>query len=337
MRKILLATTALVAAGGISAASAIDISGSYGVEYYSESNTGGSADAADVSGDDFIDDGLVSFSGETTSDSGLTFGGKMTLNHAGAIEDQNLYISGDFGYFMAGATDGVVDGMDGFMTPGSALIENGAVTDNGGTTAGVGLLANTMIADNPGTEKIGYRSNVISGFQVGATYEDAGQGATANNDVSGYIVTYDAGFAKIGYANGTTNSTTSNGADTGRSQYGLGTSLAGVGFNVGFGTQKTAGANGAADTSKIDTRDVGVTYSVNDTTGLYAVFYSSEEKIGSNAGDKMSGQVFGLSYTIAPGLTSLLETASADYTDATAGSSTSDGLNQTTAKIKVSF
>ena len=336
MRKILLATTALVAAGGVSAASAIDISGSYGVEYYSESNTGGSADAADVSGDDFIDDGLISFSGSSTADNGLTFGGKMTLNHAGAIEDQNLFISGDFGYFMAGATDGVVDGMDGFMTPGSALIENGASTDNGGS-AGVGLLTNTMIADNPGTEKIGYRSNVISGFQVGATYEDGGQGASNNNNVSGYIVTYDAGFAKIGYANGTTNSTTSNGANVGRSQYGIGTSLAGVTIGAGFGTQKTGGANGAADTSKIDTRDVGLSYSIDDSTGIYAVFYSSEEKIGTNAGDKMSGQTFGLSYTIAPGVSTLLETASADYTDATAGSSNADGLNQTTAKIKVSF
>ena len=336
MRKILLATTALVAAGGVSAAAAIDISGSYGVEYYSEGNTGGSQDAADVSGDDFIDDGLISFSGETTADNGLTFGGRMTLNHGGAIEDQGLYISGDFGYFMAGATDGVVDGMDGFMTPGSAIPENGASTDNGGS-AGVGLLTNTMIADNPGTEKIGYRSNVISGFQVGATYEDAGQTAVLNNDVSGYIVTYDAGFAKVGYANGTTNSTTSNGADTGRSQYGLGTTLGGVTLGLGFGTQKTAGANGAADTSKIDTRGLGLSYSVNDATGLYATFTSSEEKIGSNAGDKMSSQTFGLSYTIAPGLTSILETASADYTDATAGSSTSDGLNQTTAKITVSF
>ena len=333
MRKILLATTALVAAGGVSAASAIDISGSYGVEYYTESNTGGSADAADVSGDDFIDDGLISFSGSTTADNGLTFGGSMTLNHANAIEDQGLFISGDFGYFMAGATDGVVDGMDNFMTPGSALIENGATTTNG---AAANLMVNTMIADNPGTEKVGYRSNVISGFQVGATYEDAGQAATNNNDVSGYIVTYDAGFAKIGYANGTTNSTTSNGANTGRSQYGLGTTLGGVTLGLGFGTQKTAGANGAADTSKIDTRGLGLSYSVNDATGLYAVFTSSEEKIGSNAGDKMTSQTFGLSYTIAPGLTSLLETASADYTDATAGD-TGDGLNQTTAKIKVSF
>ena len=332
MRKILLATTALVAAGGVSAASAIDISGSYGIEYYSESNTGGSADAAQVSGDDFIDDGLISFSGETTADNGLTFGGKMTLNHAAAIEDQGLYISGDFGYFMAGATDGVVDGMDNFMTPGSAIIENGASIDNGGS-AGVGLLANTMIADNPGTEKVGFRSNVISGFQVGATYEDA----TANNDVSGWIVTYDLGVAKLGYANGTTKSTTDNGADTKRSQMGIGMDFAGVTIGLGFGSQRTIASGGAADTSKIDTRGLGLEYSIDDSTGVYAVFTSSEEKTGSNAGDKMSTNTFGLSYTIAPGLTSLLETASADYTDATAGSGNSDGLNQTTAKIKVSF
>jgi hypothetical protein len=336
MRKILLATTALVAAGGVSAASAIDISGSYGVEYYTESNTGGSADAAEVSGDDFIDDGLISFSGESTADNGLTFGGKMTLNHGGAIEDKGRYISGDFGYYMTGATDGVVDGMDNFMTPGSALIENGATTDNG-SAAAVGLLANTMIADNPGTEKVGYRSNVISGFQLGATLEDAGQSATQNNDVSGYIVTYDLGVAKIGYASGKTGSTASDGTDVSRTQYGLGATLGGVTIGVGFGSQKTAGGSGNADTSKIDTRDVGLSYSINDATGVYAVFTDSEEKTGSNAGDKLSTNTFGLSYTIAPGVTSLLETASADYTDATAGSSNSDGMNQTTAKIKVSF
>ena len=336
MRKILLTTTALVALGGVSSASAIDISGSYGVEYYSESNTGGSADAADVSGDDFIDDGLISFSGSSTADSGLTFGGKMTLNHTGAIEDQGLYISGDFGYFMAGATDGVVDGMDSFMTPGSAIIENGATTDNGGAD-GVGLLTNSMVADNPGTEKVGFRTNVISGFQAGFSYEDAGEGATNNNDVSAWIVTYDLGVAKIGYASSDTGSTTTNGANTAQSQVGFGTTFAGVGISAGFGSSKTAGANGGADTSKIDTRDVGLTYSIDDSTSIYAVNYSSEEKTGTNAGDKMSGTTFGLSYTIAPGVSSLLETASADYTDATAGSGNSDGLSQTTAKIVVSF
>jgi hypothetical protein len=260
----------------------------------------------------------------------------MTLNHAGAIEDQQMTISGDFGTFMAGAQDGIVDGMDSFMTPGSAMIENGATTTNG-SAAAIGLLSNSMVADNPGTEKVGFRSNEISGFQAGFSYEDAGQGATANNDVSAWIVTYDLGVAKIGYASSDTGSTTLNGANTAQSQVGFGTSFAGFGISAGFGSSKTAGANGAADTSKIDTRDVGVSYDLDDSTSIYAVNYSSEEKTGTNAGDKMSGTTFGLSYTIAPGVSSLLETASADYTDATAGSSNSDGMSQTTAKIVVSF
>ena len=332
MRKVLLTTTALVALGGVSAASAIDISGSYGVEYYSESNTGGSADAADVSGDDFIDDGLIVFSGSSTADNGLTFGARMTLNHTGAIEDQQMTISGDFGTFMAGAQDGMVDGMDGFMQ-GSALVENGATTTNG---SAAGLLTTSMVADNPGTEKVGFRSNVISGFQAGFSYEDAGEGATNNNDVTAWIVTYDLGVAKLGYASSDTGSTTTNGANTAQTQVGLGTSFAGVTVAASWGTSKTAGANGAADTSKIDTRDVGLSYSIDDSTGIYAAFTNSEEKTGDNAGDKMSSSTFGLSYTIAPGVTSLLETASADYTDATAGG-TGDGLSQTTAKIVVSF
>jgi len=334
MRKVLLTTTALVALGGVSAASAIEISGSYGVEYYSESNTGGSADAADVSGDDFLDDGLIVFSGSSTSDNGMTFGGMMSLNHANAIEDQMLSISGDFGYFMAGASDGVVDGMDSFMTPGDAMVENGAASDNG---TAVNLLTNTMVADNPTTEKVGFRTNVISGFQAGFSYEDAGQAATNNNDVTAWIVTYDLGVAKLGYASSTTGSTTSDGAKTDQTQVGFSTAFGGVGISAGFGTSKLKGANGAVDQNKIDTRDVGLSYDLDDSTSLYAVFTSSEDKTGTNAGDKMSSETFGLSYTIAPGVSSLIETASADYTDATAGSGNSDGLTQTTVKIKVSF
>jgi len=336
MRKILLTTTALVALGGVSAASAIDISGSYGVEYYSESNTGGSADAADVSGDTFNQDGLIVFSGSSTADSGLTFGGRMTLNHAGAIEDQQMTISGDFGSIMAGAQDGMVDGMDGFMQ-GSAMVENGSSTTNGVLATGANLKTTSMVADNPTTVKVGFQSNVISGFQLGYSYEDGGSDATSNDDVSAWIVTYDLGVAKLGYANSTTDSTTTNGANLNQSQVGLGTTLAGVTIAASYGTAKQAGANGAADTSKIDTRDVGVSYSVDESTGIYAAFINSEEKTGTNAGDKMSSSTFGLTYTVAPGVSTILETASSDYTDATTGSANSDGNSNTTAKIVVSF
>ena len=332
MRKILLTTTALVALGGVSAASAMNISGSYGFEYVNTTNTGVSADPAKVSGDDFTSDGLIVFSDSTTTDAGLTFSGKMTLNNAGAIEDQSLSIAGDFGFIMAGAEDGVVDGMDGFMQ-GAALVENGVTTTNANA---INLNTSPMVADNPGTEKIGFRTNVISGFQAGISYEDAGTTATANNDVTAWIVTYDFGVAKIGYAASNTVASGDDGSNMTNTHYGLGTTLAGLTIGVGFGAEKLAGANGAVDQRKVDTRDVGLSYSLDGGIGLYAQIVSSEDKTGANAGDKLSATTFGLTYAIAPGVSALVETASADYTDGTAGTE-GDGRSASAAKLTVSF
>ena len=87
MRKVLLASTALVALAGASTASAIDISGSYAFDYRGTSNTGGSADASEVSGDNFGSDALIKFSGSTTTDAGLTFGAHYSINAAAGVED----------------------------------------------------------------------------------------------------------------------------------------------------------------------------------------------------------------------------------------------------------
>ena len=336
MRKVLLTTTALVAFGGASVASAMDISGSYAFDYRDNSNSGASADAANVSGNSFGSDSLISFSGSATADSGLTFGAKMTLNGSGGIEDQGMYISGDFGYFMAGQTDGVVDGMDGFML-GSALVEVGNGTAKGSGTGGAGLATSAMVADNPGTGKVGYRSPEVSGFQVGVSYEDAGSAADANNDNTAWIVTYDLGVAKLGYAQSKTGNADNTGADVTKSNYGLGMTLAGVTFGGSVGTAKTAGAAGAADTSKIDTTDVGLSYSVNDATGIYVAMLSSEEKTGTNAGDKTEGNTYGLTYSVAPGVGLLVEYADTDYTDATSGGTNTDGRTSTSISLSVSF
>ena len=341
MRKILLTTTALVALGGVSAASAIDVSGAYSFDYRDTSNTGASADAANVSGNTFGSDGLISFSGESTTDAGLTIGGKITMetnstsgNQAVSVEDQGAYISGDFGYIMMGQTDGVVDGMDNFMTSGNVQ-EAGNSTANGGST-GAGLNGTSNVTDNEGTAKIGYRSPVVSGFQVGVSHEDAGSGAAANNDLTSWIVTYDLGVAKLGYASAKIGNASNTGADVTQTHYGASTSFAGIGLNVGFGTDKTAGAGGAADTSKIDTTDVELTYSM-DAASIYITTVKSEEKTGTNAGDKMDGQSYGLSYTIAPGASLLLEYATTDYTDATSGGTNTDGRTSTAVSLNVSF
>jgi hypothetical protein len=342
MRKILLTTTALVALGGVSAASAIDISGGYTFDYNSTSNTDTTDTNIDsnASGTSFGSDANIDFTGETTTDAGFTFGGMVriatdqtndnTVTQTVAVEDQGIYVSGDFGYVMMGATDGIVDGMDNFMSSG-ALVENGVAT---ATDAGMQL--DSSVDDNEATGKIGYRSNNISGFQFGISYEDGGDNASENDDLTSWIVTYDLlGMATVGYARSKQTSASNNGADTTMTQMGINTTVAGAVIQVGMGTDRTSGADGAADTTKVDTRDFAIQYGLNDATNLYFVDVISEEKSGTAVGDKLSGNTLGLSYSIAPGVSALVEHNDTTFKDSSAA--TTETRKNTYVGLSVTF
>jgi len=327
MRKVLLTTTALVALGGVSAASALDIGGVY--EWNWASADDGAAEASGSNDTSMYNDARLSFSGESTTDSGLTFGGAYALSHNATVEDQGLYISGDFGYVMAGATDGVVDGMDNFMSFNNVNPEAG-----GHTTASATVLNNTaMVTDGATNMKVGYRSPEVSGFQAGVSYEDVGTAAA--NDNTAWMVTYDFGLAKVGYASAKQPSATDAGDETTQSHYGIGSTIGGITLSYSVGTDTTS--TSGTDTSKVDTKDFGAMYSLNDAATVYFAGLDSEEKTGTNAGDKLNSQMYGLWYTIAPGVSSYIEYATADYTDATSGGTNSDKLDTTTIGLSVSF
>jgi len=323
MRKVLLTTTALVALGGVSAASAIDISGTYMFDYTINDN--GTANTSGNNNTEMGSDARITFSGSSTTDSGLTFGGSYALSAAGAVEDQGLYVSGDFGYIMAGATDGVVDGMDGFML-GSDNPEVGAGTTNSTVNSGAAM------TDGATDEKVGYRSPVISGFQFGFSHTDAGRTSKADNNQ--WMVTYDFGMAKVGYGAGTIGAAAGTSAETNQKQYGIGTSFGDIGLTFANGTDTTKNTSGA-ESSKIDTSDWGVTYGGIENVSLYYNGVSSEEKTGTNAGDKLDATIVGLSYTIAPGVSALIESGNNDYTDN--GGSNSDQSNYTRLGLSVNF
>ena len=332
MRKVLLTTTALVALGGVSAASAIDISGTYMFDYTMNdngtANTGGNNNTAMGS------DARIVFSGSSTSDAGITFGGSYALSAAGGVEDQGIYMSGDFGYVMMGATDGVVDGMDTFMNS-AAAVEVGAGTINSGTTGAVasGLNGSATLSDTATAEKVGYRSPEISGFQFGMSHTDAGRTSKADNNQ--WIVTYDFGVAKVGYAQATIGAAAGTSAETNQKQAGFGTSFGDIGIKYATGTDTTKTTTGS-ESSKIDTNNWGLSYSGIENVTLYYDGVTSEQKTGSNASDKLSGTTVGLNYTIAPGVAALVELGDSDFTDAssTAGNDTS---NYTRLGLSVNF
>jgi hypothetical protein len=332
MRKVLLTTTALVALGGVSAASAIDISGTYMFDYTMNdngtTNTGGNNNTAMGS------DARIVFSGSSTTDAGITFGGSLALDATGTTEDSGIYMSGDFGYVMMGATDGVVDGMDTFMNS-AAAVEVGAGTTNSGTTGPIaaGLNGSATLTDSATAEKVGYRSPEISGFQFGMSHTDAGRTSKADNNQ--WIVTYDFGVAKVGYAQATIGAAAGTSAETNQKQMGFGTSFGDIGVKYATGTDTTKNTSGG-ESSKIDTNNFGLSYSGFENVTLYYDGVQSEEKTGTNAGDKLEGTTVGLNYTIAPGVSALVEVGDNSFTDATS-STGNDTANYTRLGLSVDF
>ena len=332
MRKVLLTTTALVSLGGITAASAIDISGGYMFDYTMNDN--GTANTAGNNNTSMSQDARIVFSGSTTSDAGIEFGGAIALDVTGTTEDAGIYMSGDFGYVMMGGTDGVVDNMDTFMHS-AAIVEVGAGTTNSGTTGAVasGLNSNATLTDSATAEKIGYRSPEISGFQFGISHTDDGR--TSKGDNNQWIVTYDFGVAKVGYAQANIGADNGSSAETNQKQMGFGTSFGDIGIKYATGTDTTKTAVGG-ESSKIDTNNWGLTYGGFENVTIYYDGVQSEQKTGTNAGDKLDGTTVGLSYTVAPGVSALVEVGDNSFTDASS-SAGNDTANYTRLGLSVSF
>jgi hypothetical protein len=329
MRKILLTTTALVALGGVSAASAIDISGSYEFTYTNADD--GTADTGGNNNTSFGNDALVKFSGSQTSDAGLTFGGHYSINASGGVEDQGLTVSGDFGTVMAGSTDGPVDGADNFFNF-ATYVETGHGTGNSTMLNG-----GAAMSDNATQGKVGYSSPNISGFQLFLSMEDAGTSSKADNFAT--LLTYKTGGLGVGFGTMESPAANGNGADTSQTNWGFGYTMGDINVRYSIGTDITAGTNGGADTSKVSTIDYGAHYGGIENIGLYISVIKSEEKLAasSNTGDQLDSTAVGLEYSVAPGVNLLLEQTASDYADATSGGTNNDTLDTTFVGLSVSF
>ena len=153
MRKVLLATTALVAAAGVTAANAdISISGNYEWEYRNLDT-----------GTDFADDGHINITAVNAADNGMTWTAKSVLTNssddAAQVNAESAYIQveGDFGRIVFGdMADSAASSMDGALGRNNDIETNGGLGD-----------ADTAIGA-AGTD-IAWFSPSMSGFQIGVS------------------------------------------------------------------------------------------------------------------------------------------------------------------------
>jgi len=352
MRKLLLSTTALIAAGAINAAHAEpSISGDYTFSYQ-DYDTG--LDVDDLSGDRFRNTGHIKFNFSNKTDSGLDIGMKTVLHFDGdqnADADQNimdehaLYIKGGFGSLQLGSDDGIGDqltrsasdliGKDALNSGETNSFHTGAAANFAGNTGGNLRDDN---ADLPGDDiddeaNITYTLPKMGDLTAGISYRDGGTGADQNDDKTEMAVKYEF----------------TSGAVSGSLHYGMltfdqsGTTTtadrdaSSMGIDVSMGNIRAVYATAQIDTTvanvETEISDFGVQYKVNDDLTLAAVQTEVTENTG---GEKLDVTSVSATYTIASGLTAYLTYHDYDYENGESAADDDDGA-ATMLSIKATF
>ena len=280
MRKVLLATTALVAVGGITAANAADISISGNYEWeYTQGDTGSK----------FSDDGHINIQAVNAADNGMTFTAMTTFGGGTAANTtQNNYIQvdGDFGTVYLGNVDGnsASSLMDGALGRNKDIEGQGGL----GSEATHSGTADTAIFLDGGADII-YMSPKVGGLQIGVGADLTDSDAIASDGAMDMAVTYSMAGVNL-FMSGTS------GQAYDKSNYGLSTTLAGL--TIGIGSMSESGTNGGVR-SAAKSNDVGLQYTLPGGIKLAAL---SAKGTGRDGTTKIEASNFGASYSIVPGV-----------------------------------
>ena len=305
MRKILLASTALVAMTSVSAmASDVTISGSYEALYSMVDDDGETADKDSLSSDSDLD---FSFSQTTDSGISMTF---STGTSGGSFDDSTLTIAADMGTIrISDLDDDAVEGLD--------VDVDGYTAEEGRTTAPVygGGFSGTA-----GSSVSYTLPSMMDGLTVAVAMSD---GTDDAKDVA-YGLSYAGTSGDVSFTIAAASSTSDNGtAETDQSHYGLSVTAGAVTLGVAVNNQDITGGSTAQNAADYESSEFGLSYAVSDALTIGG--YSRTAETGTSS-EKFEETAIGAVYTIATGLSASITSTSSDI-DATNDSRVVLGLN----------
>ena len=325
MRKILLASTALVAVAGISAASAeISLSGGSDVSYTTVSDDQTDNATAGENGNSMASDTDLKAAWSTTTDSGLA----ISVNYDIDADSGDASITGDWGTFTYddGNEAMGVGGGDADSVSNMGIVGGNTILYNGGEGIGGGMVA---------------YSNSIGGIEFGVGIGNGG--TTSEADETSYGVSYSSSVngADVSLSYAAANTGAANTADASTdstvSSMTVGVTVGAVSLDMAQNSTKAdrnddnASATGFQDTKSTN---FGVTYAVTDSLTLEAASIAADGTFASNTDYKYDESAYGISYTIASGLT--LTASYSDFTQSGGGGTDVSGTG-TTVELAISF
>jgi hypothetical protein len=330
MRKLLLTSSALVAAASISSYAVADVSVTGGFEW---KYTQQAADVTAKDGDSFHTDNEVVISFSNKTDNGLTVTGKVeldvdTTNPAGGgtpLNDESvLSISGGFGTFRLGQEDPAdetfgIDEQDIIDEEGNGL----------GTSATLGNTSNLGLAGD--SNKIAYITPKMGGFQAGYSIADSGDNETTDTNAIGasYTMPIGGGSMVVKYNQATKDGTT----DTD-------TTNMGVQLNMGAMTLiASSGTKEIASDEDIEGNGFAIKYDMGGGMTIAAATVEVTDELDKSGAEeeKYTANIGEVVYTVAPGLKAKVTYTDYEYKDGGSTTAGDDSGQITNLTISASF
>ena len=364
MKKVLLGTTAIVAAGLIATAPSAQAAEKLQAKVggYMEQWLGYTSQDA-VSGNDFdgLDqksDGEIHFKGSTTLDNGVSVGINVQLeaNTGGDMIDESyMIVKGSFGEINIGSENSAQYKMHYAPSDYGIGLNSGDQSDWVSTT-GIGGTTGTFRGPFGSTyteagrtndaNRLTYYTPRIEGFQLGLSYvpnngEDSNSLVDHNSGtVDGYSVgaNYQRKFGSVSLGVSGGYGTIDNGSSSGSADpnvYNLGFKMSVGGFSGGI---SYAAAEDDASVGDMNGVNIGVAYA-SGPWGVSLAYFEGERN-GNTSALAATGKTVHLSakYALGPGVTLAGTLGRAEFEDVTAASSGSDNSGTyLVAGLKVSF
>jgi hypothetical protein len=326
MRKILLASTALVAVVGISAANAeVSLSGGYDFEYTSVSDDQTDDTSLGENGTSMSSDIDLAASYSTTTDTGLSISVSYDIDG----DTGSASIGGDFGTItMDDGNEAMgIGGGDADTVSNMGIVGDNTIAYSGGEAINGGIIA---------------YSNTFGGIEFGIGFGDGGVASDA--DETSYGVSYSSSVNgadfSIGYASASTGSANdaAASADLNASSLAVDVSVGNISISMARNAQKSDRNDdnaSATGTNDLSSTNFGLSYAISDSLTLQAASVAADGTEDGSTDFKYDESAYGISYTVASGVT--LDVSYSDFTQSGGGGNTDVSGSGTTVALGVSF
>ena len=333
MRKLLLNSTALVAAASISSYAVADVSVSGGFEWAYKSASSG---IAATDGDSFATDNEIVISFSNKTDSGLTIGGKMEMgNYNGTtsvVDESVMTISGGFGTLRLGQEDSINES---FGIGEHDLIDEDLSAAPGSSS----IVTNAGESGSNDNNKLAYITPKMGGFQAGYSIADSGT-ATQSTDQTAMGVSYTmpmaGGSLMVRYNKQSTDGTLA--GETESSNYGAKLTMGAASVIAAHGASKIGA--GASQSDDREANGLSVRYNLGGGVSVGAsTMEATDDKDKTTAGvaEKYTANAAEVSYSVAPGLSAKVTYVDYDYKRGNETASVDDSGSITQVTITASF